>query len=251
MDNEGVSILADIVDSGLSSWWAPGLAFAAGVISFASPCVFPLVPGYLSFVAGGEARDERRPVVPILLFIAGFAIVFTAVGASFSALRLVKTETGQRIAGVVIVLFGVLMLLYAFRVGWRALYSERRPFLSRIRPGPASALPLGMAFAAGWTPCIGPVLGGILTIAGGQGGAFRGGLLLLVYSLGLGVPFLLVGLGVRKLVRVLDFVKRNYHWIAGVSGVVMIAIGVLLVTGHWQRILQPFIRWGNRLNLPI
>jgi len=244
-------VLADFVQEGLASWWAPALAFAAGVVSFASPCVFPLVPGYLSFVAGGEDREERRPLVPILLFIAGFAVVFTTVGASVSALRLIKNETGQRIAGAVIIVFGLFMLLYAFRVGWSALYAERRPLLSRIKPGRATALPLGMAFAAGWTPCIGPVLGGILAIAGGQGGAFRGGLLLFVYSMGLGVPFLLVGLGVRKLLGALNWVKRNYHWIAGVAGVVMVTIGVLVMTNTWTRLLGPVLRAIRSFSPPI
>jgi cytochrome c-type biogenesis protein len=241
-------MLADYVRTGLSAWWAPGLAFAAGVVSFASPCVFPLVPGYLSFVSGGEG-DENRPLVPILLFIAGFAIVFTALGAFTTALipRWIRSEAGQRVAGVIIIAFGLFMILYALRRGRPWLYSERRPFLSRIRPGPAGALPLGMAFAAGWTPCIGPVLGGILTIAGAEGGAARGALLLLVYSLGLGVPFLLVGLGAHRLVRSLSFLQRNYRVIAAVSGALMVTIGVLLVSGLWLRVLTPFLRAGTNI----
>ena len=126
------------VTSGLTRWWAPALAFAAGVVSFASPCVFPLVPGYLSFVSGGEAQ-EKRPVVPILMFILGFAAVFTLLGVSASAVRFAKSALGLRIAGAVVLVFGVVMLLYALRIGWPALYAERRPFLSRIRPGPAGA----------------------------------------------------------------------------------------------------------------
>jgi cytochrome c-type biogenesis protein len=242
-------VLSDVT-SGLSEWWAPALAFAAGVVSFASPCVFPLVPGYLSFVSGGSA-DERKPIVPILLFILGFGVVFTALGASASALRFVKSDLGLRLAGAVVLLFGVAMLLYAFRIGSSSLYTERRPFLSRVKPGPVGAMPLGMAFAAGWTPCIGPVLGGILAIAGTQGSAARGGLLLFVYSLGLGLPFLLIGLGVRRLMGALDFVKRNYHWFAGVSGVVMVAIGVLLVSGLWQSVLTPILNRLSRVTPPI
>ena len=242
-------MLADVT-SGLSEWWAPGLAFAAGVVSFASPCVFPLVPGYLSFVSGGPA-EERKPVVPILLFIVGFAAVFTALGASASVLRFVKSDVGLRIAGGVVLLFGLAMLLYAFRLGWPRLYAERRPFLERVKPGPAGALPLGMAFAVGWTPCIGPVLGGILAIAGTQGSVPRGAFLLFVYSLGLGLPFLLIGLGVRRLMGALAFVKRNYHWFAGVSGVVMIGIGVLLVSGLWQTVLTPILNRLSNITPPI
>jgi cytochrome c-type biogenesis protein len=236
-------VLADFVQDGLGSWWAPGLAFAAGIVSFASPCVFPLVPGYLSFVAGGESPEDRRPVVPILLFIAGFAAVFTALGAFTGAVtRVLRSEAGIRISGAVIVAFGVLMLLYALRMGSPGLFAERRPLLGKVRPGPAWAFPLGVAFGAGWTPCIGPVLGGVLTIAAAQGGSARGATLLFVYAVGLGLPFLLVGIGVRRLIGALAFVKRNYHWIAGVSGAVMIAIGVLVATNTWTRLLGPILR---------
>ena len=127
------------------------------------------------------------------------------------------------------------MLLYALRLGSPGLFLERRPLLQRVKPGPRWAFPLGVAFGAGWTPCIGPVLAGVLAIAAAQGGSLRGAVLLFVYSIGLGLPFLLVGLGLRKLMGTLAFVKRNYHWIAGVSGVVMIAIGVLVATNLWTR----------------
>lgn len=245
-------MLADFVRDGLGAWWAPALAFAAGVVSFASPCVFPLVPGYLSFVAGGEAHEERRPVVPILLFIAGFGAVFTILGAFSGAVsRFLISPTGERVAGVVIVAFGVLLLLYALRLGSPGLFAERRPLLSRVRPGPAWAFPLGVAFGTGWTPCIGPVLGGVLSIAAAQGGSGRGAALLLVYSAGLGLPFLLVGVGIRKLMGALDFVKRNYHWIAGVSGVVMVAIGVLIVTNLWNEVLAPVRQAIEQFSPPI
>jgi cytochrome c-type biogenesis protein len=108
-----------------------------------------------------------------------------------------------------------------------------------------------MAFAAGWTPCIGPVLGGILTIAGAQGGAVRGAVLLFVYTLGLGLPFLLLGLGIRRVVKALDVVTRNYHWIAGAGGVVMMTIGVLLVTGIWARLIAPLQRLINGFTPPL
>lgn len=236
-------MLADFVQDGLGSWWAPGLALAAGVVSFASPCVFPLVPGYLSFVTGGEEAEERRPLVPMLMFIGGFAVVFTALGAFTGAVtRLLRSDAFDRISGGVIIAFGVLMLLYALRLGWPSLFAERRPLLQRVRPGPAWAFPLGVAFGAGWTPCIGPVLAGVLTIAAAQGGSARGALLLLVYSAGLGLPFLLVGFGVRRLMSALGFVRRNYHWFAGISGVVMIAIGVLVATDLWTRLLGPVLR---------
>jgi cytochrome c-type biogenesis protein len=236
-------VLADLVRDGLSSWWAPGLAFAAGVVSFASPCVFPLVPGYLSFVTGGETVDERTPVVPILLFIGGFAAVFTALGAFTGAVtRVLRSPAGIRISGAIIIAFGVLMVLYALRLGSPALFAERRPLLQRVRPGRAWAFPLGVAFGAGWTPCIGPVLAGVIAIAAAQGGSLRGAMLLFVYSAGLGLPFLLVGVGIRWLMGALAFVRRNYHWFAGISGVVMIVVGVLVATDLWTRMLAPVLR---------
>ena len=247
-----VIVLGDLVERGLAAWWAPGLAFAAGLVSFASPCVFPLVPGYLSFVAGGERREEGRPLVPILLFIAGFAVVFTALGAFTATVqRYVKSPVAVRVSGLIIVAFGVLMILYAFRLGWPALFAERRPLLERVRPGPAWAFPLGVAFGAGWTPCIGPVLAGVLAIAAAQGGSARGALLLLAYSAGLGLPFLLVGLGIRKLMGALAFVKRNYHWFAGISGTVMVAIGLLVLTDRWTELLGPILRAIGRFTPPL
>ncbi len=245
------------VTRGISEWWAPALAFAAGVVSFASPCVFPLVPGYLAFVSGsstvaGEDRNRRRQVLPIVLFILGFAIVFTALGVVVGQApggtldRALHSDVVLRIAGAFVLLFGVAMVMYALRLGSPSMYAERRPLLSKVKPGPAGALPLGMAFALGWSPCIGPVLGVILAVAASQGGgAVRGGGLLFLYSLGLGLPFLLIGLGVKRLLGALGFVKRNYHWFAGVSGAIMVAIGFLLVSGLWQEFVTP---WLNRLS---
>jgi cytochrome c-type biogenesis protein len=234
----------------VQAWWAPALAFAAGVVSFASPCVLPLVPGYVSLVTGGtdpSVRDRRR-LVPILLFVLGFTVVFT-VAFGFAATSLsqtIRSQTGQRVAGVFVLLFGAFMLLYAFRARIPLLYREGRPLLARVKPGKAGAFPLGMAFAVGWTPCIGPVLGAILTLAANQGSTGRTVLLLFVYSLGLGVPFLLVGMGVGRLLGAGRFFGRNYHWFAGVSGVALVTIGVLLVSGAWMRLVAPLFRVINR-----
>ncbi len=242
-------MLAGLVDTGLSSWWAPALAFAAGVVSFASPCVLPLVPGYVSFVTGSRATEGegRRPLLPILLFILGFTIVFTLLGAfAGTFVRFFRDPWFQRAAGLIVLALGLLMLGYAFRRGSPRLYAERRPLLERVRPGTAGALPLGMAFAAGWTPCIGPVLGGILAIAA-SGGTVKGAALLVVYSFGLGLPFLLVGIGADRLVRSLGWVRRNYRAIAGVSGALLVAVGVLLITGLFQRFIAPLARYAPGL----
>lgn len=238
-------MIADVTQS-LASWWAPALAFVAGVVSFASPCVFPLVPGYLSFVSGESAVDAagagtgtrtRAKLLPIGLFIGGFTLVFTMYGAFASTfVKIFKGTTGQIVAGAVVTALGLFMIAYAFQKGSVALYAERRPFLAKVKPGVAGAFPLGMAFAAGWTPCIGPVLGGILAIAA-SGGTARGVFLLVCYSLGLGVPFLLIGVGIQRLFGALNWVKRNYKAISIVSGSLLVAVGILLMTGLFTRYL--------------
>jgi cytochrome c-type biogenesis protein len=242
-------MLAGLVDTGLSSWWAPALAFAAGVVSFASPCVLPLVPGYVSFITGTRATEGegRRPILAILLFILGFTIVFTLLGAfAGTFVPFFRNPWFQRAAGLVVLVIGLLMLGYAFRRGSPALYAERRPLLERVRPGTAGALPLGVAFAAGWTPCIGPVLGGIIAIAL-SGGTVKGAALLAVYSLGLGLPFLLVGLGADRLVKRLGWVRKHYRAIAGVSGALLVTVGILMMTGLFSQTLARLSRFGPGL----
>lgn len=273
----------------LQAWWAPALAFAAGVVSFASPCVVPLIPGYLSFISGGHPAPEPARVsaaiaggagpgsggqtaesasgpessvadgrsgstAPAVFFVLGFAAVFTAMGAFTATFQpLFRSELGLRIAGGVVLAFGTLMLLYALRLGGAWLYAERRPFLARLRPGRGAAFPLGMAFAAGWTPCIGPVLAGILSLAAAQGGGAWGAMLMLSYSLGLGLPFVLLALGARRLLGAVGFLRRNYHWVAGIGGAAMVAIGVLLVLNLWQELLvrTGLLRFINRFSPPI
>lgn len=236
------------VASDLTAWWAPGLAFLAGMVSFASPCVFPLVPGYVSFVTGERAgEDDGGPIVPILLFVGGFALVFSLLGA-FSAELVPKIQgvTGQRIAGAVVAVFGAFMVVSALGRGSALLYAERRPLLRRVKPGPVWAAPLGMAFAAGWTPCIGPVLGGILGLAS-QGSVARGMLLLLSYSAGLGVPFVLVGLGVHRFMGAFGWVKRHHGAITVVSGALLVAVGILLLSGQFTRLFAPLARYAPGL----
>lgn len=224
-------MIADVT-SGLSAWWAPGLAFVAGVVSFASPCVLPLVPGYLSFVTGGRPPEEGRRLAPILLFIVGFTVVFTTVGVFGSAvIPSLRGTVGRWIAGGLVILIGAAMVAYAVGWGGARWYADRRPLLARVRPGTTGALPLGMAFAAGWTPCIGPVLGGIFLISSQQSAA-RGGFLFAVYSLGLGVPFLLIGLGVQRLTGGFGWIRRHYRAISIVSGGLLVVVGVLLGTGR-------------------
>jgi len=244
-----------------TAWWAPLFAFAAGIVAFASPCVLPLVPGYLSFVtAVGESPGSalsptdrvHRRALPMFLFVAGFSVVFTSLGAFAGVLvPIVRSTMGQRVAGLVVLAVGAFLLLYAFRVGSASLYGERRPFLTGVRPGGAAAFPLGMAFAAGWTPCIGPVLAGTLALAAAQSDPARSALLLFSFSMGLGVPFVLIGLGIGGLIRRLGFLQRHYRAIAGVSGSVLVAIGLLLVTGAWVRVMSPLLRLVTSFEPPI
>ena len=230
---------------------APLVALLAGFVSFASPCVLPLVPGYLSFVTGESVTDEGRGrwrrLAPILLFVAGFTVMFTLYGAFASTfVHLVKDRRGQIVAGVVIVVLGALLIGYALGRGSIRFYAERRPFLERVHPGTAGALPLGMAFAAGWTPCVGPVLGAIIGLAA-VGSSMWGAFLLFCYSLGLGIPFVALGLGVEWLTGSARWVQRHYRAIAVVSGSILVVVGVLVATGEFTRQLAPLIKYGPLL----
>jgi len=227
-------------------------AFGAGFLSFISPCVLPLIPGYISFISGMSLEDmrkagavtRRRLMMSTLFFILGFSIVFMAMGASASAigaLLLGHLRIVQKIAGAVIVLFG-LHLLGIFRIGW--LDRDTRVQTSRKPATPAGALLVGTAFAFGWTPCIGPILGGILTIAGSKATVGEGVLLLAVYSAGLGVPFFLTSIAVDKFFLASARVRRYYRAIEMVSGGLLVILGLLIFTDKFtvlSRYLQPYL----------
>ncbi len=227
------------------------VAFGAGVISFISPCVLPLVPGYLSMMSGYSAAQlesgdysTRRMLRVILLFIAGFTVVFTAYAAAATALGqfLVRNmNTLTTIAGWVVIAFGVLMV--AMAVSNRGLLAvlnrDRRLDVRPSRLGAWAPPVMGAAFAFAWTPCIGPVLGVILTTAAIQETVVRGMALLVAYSLGLGVPFLLAGLGLFK---VFGRLKPHMKKIAIGSGVLLALFGVIMVTGHISTLASWFTR---------
>lgn len=214
-------------------------AAGAGVITFVSPCVLPLIPGYIAFMTGlssSEVADEKRPLsqvlVPSLLFIAGFTSVFVALGASASVvggfLR-ANRQLLETVAGVVVVLLGFFMLGIV-KVPW--LYGEARFSMEKSRRfGKLAALVMGMAFAFGWSPCVGPILGSILMMAASSAEAGRGALLLAVYSLGLGVPFLVVSLMLGRVRPILAWLSRHSLAINRAAGVVLITLGTLILTG--------------------
>jgi cytochrome c-type biogenesis protein len=228
-------------------------AFVAGVLSFISPCVLPLVPGYLSFIsgitveemrgtgaatAGHPSAAKRRMFVASLAFVFGFSLVFVSLGASASALGQFLMERLTllgKIAGVIIILFG-LHTMGLLRIGW--LYSEKRVHTTRKPAGPVGAMLVGVAFAFGWTPCIGPILAAILAVAAAQETIGKGVELLAVYSVGLGVPFLATSLAVDRFFNAVARIRRYYHAIEVASGALMVAIGVLIFTNRFTIIAQ-------------
>lgn len=217
-------------------------AFGAGVASFLSPCVLPLIPGYLSFLGGyaaspGTAPSRRDVIVPAALFVVGFSVVFVALGASASALgALLAPYRGLlgRIAGVVVFVFGVL-LLGVIRVPW--MYRELRfdPAEARGR-GVWTAPLMGAAFGFGWTPCVGPILGSILAVAAQGGDVAGASALLLAYSLGLGVPFMLTAVALSWMTPLLRYLTRHARIISIAAGVVLMVLGVAMVTGQIERL---------------
>lgn len=228
-------------------------AFVAGVVSFLSPCVLPLVPGYISFLTGVTPGDEDSRgrvgdvLLPSLLFVAGFTAVFVALGASASLLGSALSQYRDVLAvagGVLIVAFGVL-LLGVVKVPW--LFSEARFDPAKTRSmGRWAAPAMGVVFAFGWTPCVGPVLGSILMLAGSQASAGRGSLLLLAYSAGLAIPFVATSLLLERLRTALTWMNRRTVVLNRVAGVVLVVLGVLIATGR----LAMVTGWLSRL-LPI
>ncbi|HNQ99022.1 MAG TPA: cytochrome c biogenesis protein CcdA [Trueperaceae bacterium] len=208
-----------------------GVAFAAGVLSFLSPCVLPLVPSYLAYV-GGSAEAKRAVLLRnALAFVLGFSLVFIALGAGASALGSLLRANQRALTlggGVLVILFGLVML-GVIKLPW--LYRDTRMQYSGETRTPFGAVLLGMAFAAGWTPCIGPILGAILTMASAAGTLSAGVGLLAVYALGLAVPFLAAALLLDPFMRFSRRFRRFLPWVERVAGALLLVAGVLMVTG--------------------
>ena len=224
------------------------IAFVAGIISFLSPCVLPLVPGYVSYIAGGTLEDltkdstvrhRLRAIYLSLFFILGFSLIFIALGASASAVGeflLINKRLFEYIAGSIIILFGV-YLMGLFRI---PLFEREMRFVSLTAGGhPASALLLGTAFAFGWTPCIGPVLGTILTMSANANEVGIGVVLLAFYSLGLGLPFLAAAAFTGVFLSSMKSMRRIGRPFQFVAGAIMVALGIALLTGY----LSSFAYW--------
>jgi cytochrome c-type biogenesis protein len=234
----------------------PIAAFLAGLVSFLSPCVLPLVPGYVSLISGAGVEELKAPESRLLSkvmlnsigFILGFSVVFITLGA-------ISTEVGQllaryksllaQVAGVVIILFG-LHLTGLFKI--KALYTDAR--LHGLKGGstPWGAFLIGFAFAFGWTPCVGPILGVILTFAAAQDSVTKGIFLLAIYSMGLAVPFLLTSLGIERFLKFYSRFRMHMHALEVASGGLLIALGILLVIGRFT-IISNYLSFLNRFAL--
>jgi cytochrome c-type biogenesis protein len=234
----------------------PIAAFVAGLVSFLSPCVLPLVPGYVSLISGAgveelksqESRLLRKTMLNSVSFILGFSVVFITLGA-------ISTEVGQllarykstlaQVAGVVIILFG-LHLTGILRIN--ALYTDKR--LHNLKGGSTAggAFLVGFAFAFGWTPCVGPILAVILTFAATQDSVFKGIALLTVYSMGLAVPFLFTAFLLERFLKFYSRFRAHMHAIEVASGALLIALGILLVLGRFT-IISNYLSFLNRFAL--
>ena len=242
---------------------AAGVAALVGLISFASPCVLPLVPGYLAYVSGlvgtgartavpaapgavatAVRTDERSPrvhmVLGAVLFVLGFTAVFVAFGAAFGGLgrlMLQYADVLNRVFGVVTILVGLGFL------GWLPLLQRTKRLSARPAAGLAGAPLLGIVFGLGWTPCLGPTLSAVYSLAFTEATATRGALLGVAYCLGLGIPFVLVALGAGWAMGATTFLRRHARTVTRVGGAVLVVVGLLLLTGAWTEIMQWLRSW--------
>jgi cytochrome c-type biogenesis protein len=227
------------------------VAFSAGLISFLSPCVLPLVPGYISAVAGVAPSEIRasRVIGPSLAFVASFSAIFIALGllgqqALHGAL---KGPAALKVCGAIVVLMGLLFVLAPLVP---RLAREWHVGTLMERAGRGGPLLTGAAFALAWTPCTGPTLGAITTAAGASSSAAHGAFLLAVYCAGLAVPFLITGLAFGTVTSVMAVIKRHYAMVIGAGGVVLIGMGVLIWTGEFTQLNVTVNHWLQSLGLP-
>jgi cytochrome c-type biogenesis protein len=223
------------------------IAFGAGLASFLSPCVLPLIPSYVTFITGmtleDVARARRTALVHALLFVLGFSLIFLALGASATLLgRLLVTYRVwiSRVGGVLVLAFG-LYLLGVFNLG--AFSRERRVHITDKPLGYLGTVVVGIAFGAGWTPCIGPILGSILTYAATQADVSRGVGLLAAYSLGLAIPFVLAAVLIERFVAVFQRMKSGMVWVSRISGALLVVVAILMLTDYLTVITGVLQAW--------
>ncbi|WP_261986619.1 cytochrome c biogenesis CcdA family protein [Actinomadura sp. HBU206391] len=236
--------VADTVTSG-SLLVALPVAVLAGLVSFVSPCVLPLVPGYLSYVTGMSGADLARQrrgrlLAGSVLFIAGFTVVFVSAGLAFGGLGrwlLAYADPITRVLGVITILFGLAFMGFVPGLQ-RTFKSSRLP-----TAGLVGAPLLGVLFGLGWTPCIGPTLAAVQSLAFTEASAGRGAVLSLAYSLGLGLPFVATAVAYRRALGAFGVIKRNYQVVMRVGGGMLVAIGLLLVTGLWGEVMISLKGW--------
>ncbi|MGC5565575.1 cytochrome c biogenesis CcdA family protein [Streptomyces sp. FR-108] len=230
------------------------IALLGGLVSFFSPCVLPLVPGYLSYVTGVSGTDlaearRGRMVAGASLFVLGFTAVFVSGGALFgyfgSTLQEHK-DTMSQVLGVLMVLMGVFFLGMMPWLTQREFRFHKRPVAGLV-----GAPLLGALFGIGWTPCIGPTLASVLALSSDQASAGRGAILTVAYCVGLGVPFVVAAVAFRKALGAFGWVKRHYVWVMRIGGGMMIATGLLLLTGAWDGIVQEMQGWSDGFTVGI
>jgi cytochrome c-type biogenesis protein len=227
------------------------IALLAGLISFFSPCVLPLVPGYVSYVtgvSGADLKDARRGrlFLGTLLFVLGFTAVFVSMGAAFGYFGKTLLEhqaTITKVFGAVTIVLGLSFM--------GVLPGMQREFRVHKRPaiGLVGAPLLGMVFGLGWTPCIGPTLTAVLNLSVSEASANRGALLTVAYCLGLGVPFLVTALAFRKALGAFGWVKKHYVWVMRLGGGMLVLLGVLMLTGAWDHIMREMQSWAGQYTI--
>ncbi|MGW6601776.1 cytochrome c biogenesis CcdA family protein [Streptomyces sp. NPDC055036] len=230
------------------------IALLGGLISFFSPCVLPLVPGYLSYVTGVSGTDladarRGRMVVGATLFVVGFTAVFVSGGALFGYFG----GTLQNHREVLSKVLGVLMILMGVFFTGMMPWLTQREFRFHKRPvtGLAGAPVLGALFGIGWTPCLGPTISSVNALAFDQASAGRGAILTVAYCLGLGVPFVLAAVAFRKALGAFGWIKRHYVWVMRIGGAMMILTGLALLTGAWDSIVQDMQTWSDGFTVGI
>ncbi|MFC5721960.1 cytochrome c biogenesis CcdA family protein [Streptomyces gamaensis] len=230
------------------------VAVLGGLVSFFSPCVLPLVPGYLSYVTGVSGVDlakarRGRMVLGASLFVLGFTAVFVSTGALFGFFGQTlqsHRDVINKVLGALTILLGLAFMGVLNRFGQRELRFHTRP-----TTGLVGAPLLGVVFGLGWTPCIGPTLASVLVLSNDQASAGRGALLTVAYCVGLGLPFVLAAVAFRRALGAFGWVKRHYAWVMRAGGAMLVAVGVLLVTGVWDQLVGVMQSWTNSFVLEV